>query len=297
MPSSKPCPKPRPGGGRCRARTCPSCGVLWAGDTRRRILANVEHYDGDVTLVSITAPGVDGVPFWWRQPDGRSWVEVPCWRAWSIPWADRENRVADPTAAAHWNSTAAARWRRLHRAAASRARRRHGVLSLLGWSWEFQKRGLLHKHVILGVNTPRERAAAQTYAEALNELRHRHGFGFVDRGRKVAGQSARHLEVIPAGRAARYVAKYLSPLDGEGKPTLSETVTRAEVPPLVVYISRTLTGETGVTMRYLRWRRHAWVLGIDPDTGELVSSMAENATLGRPEALQRWLAREAALPS
>jgi hypothetical protein len=124
-------------------------------------------------------------------------------------------------------------------------------------------------------------------------MRGQHGFGFVDRGRKRRGEG-RCLEVIPAQRASRYVAKYLSPLDGDGKPTLSETVTRPDVPPLVAYVSRSLTGETGMTMRYLRWRRMAYVLklpAIVPSTGELVSSVIER---GQRDEIRRWLALERA---
>jgi len=40
--------------------------------------------------------------------------------------------------------------------------------------------------------------------------------------------------------------------------------------PHVAYVSTKLTLQTGVTMRYLRWCRHAHVLGIDPRTGEVL---------------------------
>lgn len=235
-PSS--CPTPRAGGHRCKKRRCPSCGVLWAGDTRKRLLVNLAAYGGDVALVTITAPGSD--------------------------------RLGNERAMYDWNRTAPARWRSLHRAARQRAVRQHGKLSMPAWSWEYQRRGALHKHVIVGVHTARERAAAGTYVQALHELRHQYDFGFVDRGRRHAG--TRSLEVIPAERAGRYVAKYLSPLGADGKPTLSDTVTRRDVvPPLVVYVSRELTAVTGVTMRYLRHVRYCWVLGIDPRTGEVLA--------------------------
>jgi hypothetical protein len=242
------CPKPRllPGGARtrCKSRRCVSCGVLWAGDTRVRILQNVEAYGGPVVLVTITGPGDDRLP---RGEDGRVLV------------GPREG----------WNRSAPDRWRKLHRAAAERARRKHGRFSLVAWSWEYQRRGVLHKHVILGVATARELAAAHTYVQALDELRHRHDFGFVDRGRKHKG--GRALEVVPAVRAGRYVAKYLAKRQ-DGRIVLSETVLAVDVPPLVVYVARTLTTRTGVTMRSLRWRRHVQVLGFDPKTGETAAS-------------------------
>jgi hypothetical protein len=219
--------------------------VLWAGDTRVRILQNTEAYGGDVVLVTITAPGDDRLP---RDCDG------------NVLQVAREA----------WNRSAPDRWRRLHRAAAERARRRHGRFSLVAWSWEYQRRGALHKHLILGVATARELAAAHTYVQALDELRHRHDFGFVDRGRKHRG--GRSLEVIPAVRAGRYVAKYLAKRQ-DGRIVLSATVLAADVPPLVVYVARELTGRTGVTMRSLRWRRHVHVMGYDPRTGETAQSV------------------------
>jgi hypothetical protein len=178
-----------------------------------------------------------------------------------------------------WNATAARRWTRMHRLASQRAKRRHGAFTIIGWVWEFQRRGALHKHVVLGQETARERAAAHTYALAMEELRQGHGFGFIDGGRRDWRRAG--LKVIPADRAARYLAKYVSPLDRRsGKPTLSETVMRPDVPALVVYVSRELTTATGVTMRFLRRVRLCWVLGIDPVTGELVNAIA----LAAPDA-------------
>jgi hypothetical protein len=274
------CPHPRPGGGRCRSRRCSSCGLLWAGDTRRKLLANVEHYAADVALVTITAPGTEGVPYWARsQTSGGAirWVDVPDWRAHRIRWLDPTDRTkgAHPTDAYRWNRSAPGRWRDLHRAARQRALRDGHRVTLLARTWEYQRRGLLHVHAPLGVGTAAELAGAHAYVDALAALAPRYGFGFVDRGRRRSGRHGRALEIIPAARAARYVAKYLSPLDDEGKPTLSETVTKPDVPAQVAYVSRTLTQATGVTMRYLRWRRLAWVLRVDPDTGETLDSMLE----------------------
>lgn len=194
-------------------------------------MANVTAYGGSVALVTITAPGRDVLGH-----DGDGLVhDLAAWR---------------------WNGTAASRWREMHRAAAQIARRRHGVLSVLAWSWEYQRRGVLHKHVVVGVHTARELGAAHTYVQALHELRDRYGFGYVDRGRRHGGK--RSLEVVPPTRAARYLAKYLAPIDREtGKLVLSETVLRPDVPPLVVYVSRALTVRTNCTMRELR--RVRWV--------------------------------------
>lgn len=220
--------------------------MLWAGDTRKRLLVNVEAYGGDVVLVSVTAPGRDVLP----------------WDGDRIECGARER----------WNRRAPDNWRKLHRAAAQRAKRKHGTLTLLAWSWEYQRRGALHKHVILGVKTAAELAAAHEYVQALDELRHVHGFGYVDRGRKKKG-GGRALEVVPAIRAARYVAKYLAKRGDDGALVISETVTSQDVPPLVVYVARAMTTQTGITMRYLRRWRLVHVLGHDPATGETATSI------------------------
>jgi hypothetical protein len=217
---------------------------LWAGDTRRKLLANVSAYAGAVSIITITAPGSD-----------------------VLPWDDSGRRIR--AAERHgWNRSAPGRWRALHRAASQIARRRAGKFSMLARTWEYQARGALHVHVVAGVDTAAEMSGANIYAQALTDLAPRYGFGYVDRGKSTNG--VRHLELIPAARAARYVAKYLSPLSADGKPTLSETVTRPDVPAHVAYVSTKLTLRTGVTMRYLRWCRHAHFLGIDPRTGEVL---------------------------
>ena len=219
-------------------------------------------YGGPVALVTITAPGAD-VLRWDRRPGpgGR--------------------RRVHPFSAAIWNRWAPANWRRLHRAAAQRARRRHGKLTLLGWSWEFQRRGVLHKHVILGVGSAVELAAAHTYVQALDELRHAHRFGFVDRGRKRRG--TRSLEVVPALRAARYVAKYLAKRGDGDELVLSETVHHRDVPPLVVYVARAMTARTGITMRHLRHVRLAYVLAprLDLDQAEALDLLGQGVKLWR----------------
>jgi hypothetical protein len=204
-----------------------------------KLLSNVTVYGGDVALVTITAPGAD------RLPDRRAMVD--------------------------WNLAAPPRWRRLHSAARSAAIREGLPVTIVARTWEYQKRGALHVHVIVGVATALELAGAHAYANHLARLRGLHDFGFVDRGRRTG--SRRALEVVPAERAARYMAKYLAPIRG-GKLTLSETAQRRDVPPHVLHISRVLTAKTGVTMRSIRWRRRCFMARVDPATGETWASMA-----------------------
>lgn len=237
--AAPPCPKPARGGIRCKSRKCPGCGVLWAGDTRRKLLVNVESYGGPVAMITATAPGRDQLP--------------------------------DMEATARWNSTAASRWRAWHRTARAQAERGTGTKpTMLAWSWEYQRRGALHKHVLLGMKSAPERRAAHAYALALEATGWIYGFGFVSDSGRGGGWRQRGLKSLPCETAGRYVAKYLTPLGDDGKPAISETARRPDVPPLVVYVAAALTAQTGCTMRWLRWVRHAWVLGVDPWTGEVV---------------------------
>lgn len=229
--------------------------MLWAGDQRTKLLANVEAYGGSVAMITATAPG--------RELLGHG----------------DDGQVLDVDRL-RWNGQAPANWRTLHRAAAQVARRRHGVLSMLARTWEYQQRGVLHVHVVLGTQTAAERAAAHTYAITLDRLRSAHRFGFVsDAGRGGGKWRARGLETVPSSRAARYVAKYLSPLDAHGKPTLSETVLQPDVPRQVAYVSTRLTARTGVTMRNLRLRRRVYVLSRNGDAQTIIELLAAHPTL------------------
>lgn len=238
------CPRPRqvrcPDGrwraARCKRRDCPSCGLLWAGDCRVKLLANIREYAGDVAIVTVTAPGRDVLPY------------------------GNDGQAVERAAARRWNRQARHEWRKLHRKASQRAARhahRHGGRwSVVARSWEFQRRGVLHVHVVVPMGTALERLASHVYVDALEELRHRHGFGFVDRGRakKRGGLWIRALEAIPQERAARYVAKYLGGWK-RGRLEISATVGHPDVPGHVIHVRRELTRKTGVTMRELRARR------------------------------------------
>ena len=157
----------------------------------------------------------------------------------------------------------------MHRAASQWTRRRYPKqLDVLGRVWEYQKRGALHVHVVVGLETPIKRHAALAYQQRLTEIAPGYGFGFVQQKMSSArGQNA-----------AAYVSSYF--IEGHGrKASIRETVTSIDVPPHVVHVSTTLTQATGVTMRSLRRARYMHVIAqqfergdlvVDLDTGELV---------------------------
>ncbi|HMJ97612.1 MAG TPA: hypothetical protein VK486_17320 [Thermoleophilaceae bacterium] len=239
---------------RCSSRSCPSCGVLWLGDTRIRVLAACQELAAAVALVSVTAPGVH-----------------------LLPWDPTTGRV-DADEARWWNESAPERWSSLHKRAADDARavgREHGVeWRLLVKAWEYQKRGVLHLHLIVPCGNSAERAASEAYVAALVLYGPQEGFGFVDRGKLPASgprRSARELCPVSPHRAAAYVASYVSS-SGAGKEGIAEVARKQGVPGAVVYVSNTLTRKSGVTMRSLRARRR--VLMQYDGCGETAQSWA-----------------------
>jgi hypothetical protein len=191
-----------------------------------RLGENLQAYGGPMWLGSLTAPGADA--------------------------------LATPELVTIWNEQATVNWRLLNAHTQKLVRRELGyAASLLAWIWEKQHRGALHKHFLLGVGTARERHAATRYLHYMDQLRAVYGFGFMDRGRRIAGQgSTRRLRDMTGLHAARYVAKYLMKRDQAGEHEVLELVKHRDVPPLIVYVSRKLTERTGVTMRWLREKRH-----------------------------------------
>lgn len=231
------CPTPRQGH-RCKRRTCPACGVLWAGDTRKKLFVNLIAYDGEAALVTVTAPSMP-------------WDRSACMHEQGTSCSGRQYgcRVV-PSMAWDWNETAPQRWRALHNVASQYVRRRMpGQLKILGLAWEYQKRGLLHRHVVVGTKTFAQRRAAELYVQRLKLLSAQWEFGFVDG--KITGRLARE--------SAAYLSSYF--ISGKGaKAAIRETVMRKDVPPMVVYVSRELTKFTGCTMRSLRHDRYLHAL-------------------------------------
>lgn len=256
-----PCPAPRvvvrfgaESHVRCGRRSCTSCGVLWLHDTRIRTLAGVQAHGAPVALVTVTAPGVA-----------------------VLPW-DETGRLVDAEAAKAWNDDAPANWSQLHRAAARPARalaREWGAeWRLLVKSWEYQKRGVLHLHLLVPVASRGEYLASERYVRELAHLAEAHGFGFVDRGKLQDGggrRSTRRLAPVDAHRAAAYVSGYLAST-GAGKGGVAEVARAQGVPGAVVYVAQALTSRSGVTMRSLRDRRRVAcrfpVDGTDADAWE-----------------------------
>jgi hypothetical protein len=193
-------------------------------------------------MFSVTAPGSDLYPF-----DPRFCSHSPSQRC-SGTFGCR----VDPKMAQAFNKAAGRWWSELHRAAKVRADRATGHKGkLLARVWEKQKRGLAHVHGVIGVESVVERAWAEAYVTALQEMAPRYGFGFVDGWHKIG------RKLWPGDQAGAYLSSYF--LGGRGKKSsITENVQAGDLPRLVVFISRNLTRRTGCTMRNLRNARRLW---------------------------------------
>jgi hypothetical protein len=196
---------------------------------KRLLLTNLLGYGGSCWLVTVTAPGAD-----------------------LLPWDERSKRVVQH-AAHEWNRSAQRRWSELHRRALQGTRRAGFDVRSLARVWQMQSRGVLHLHLVLGVNTPAEHAAARFYVAQLRARSREFGFGFVDAVDR-DGKSGRSRVMAPE-RAAGYLSRYL----GDSS-QLREAIALRERPRRLVWVSSGLTRSTSCTMRRLRRVRLLYVV-------------------------------------
>jgi hypothetical protein len=191
-------------------------------------------------MSAVTAPGVC---------NSLKWDEARCAHLGAHRHSGELGCKFEEWPAHQWNRTAPARWRAMHGEAYRRCKREGLTPWLLTRVWELQKRGLLHVHPVLAYSTASERRAADRYLEHLDDLRHRWGFGYVERKRLVREPSA----------AAAYLSSYF--VTGKRrKMSLQESVQSPEMPRSIIHVSTKLTQISGVTMRSLRLHRYRWVL-------------------------------------
>jgi hypothetical protein len=221
----------------------------------RKIRENLRAYGGLVSMCTLTAPGEAMGLVWDRESCTHS-ADVTCGRAHGC-------KVL-PAAAALWNEKSRGYWRELNRVCKLRADRAVKRLGheykggVLMYEWELQRRGVWHLHFVLGMETGVEQLWAFEYVTAMRELGPSKFFGFLDAKPLRSPQ--------PAEKAAAYLSKYLAKWNEDGSFEVTETV-KAAGRSLLNYVSRRLTGRSGVTMRVLRQVRIAWAWreGLLPD--------------------------------
>lgn len=191
-------------------------------------MTNLLAYGGKVWLLTVTAPGAD-----------------------VLPWSEDGRRVVQEEAADEWNRTAPGRWSELHRQASQATKRDGHSLSFLTREWQLQGRGVLHVHVVVGVETWAEKAAANVYVGHLRRLARQHGFGFIDAVDR-DGKSGKS-RVMEAHRAAGYLTKYLAESS-----QLMRAVEMRHRPGNLLWVSPRLSALTLCTRRRLRRARLLW---------------------------------------
>jgi hypothetical protein len=255
----------------CRKRDCAYCGPRWARDWARSMRINLEHYGGDVVLVTITAPGADRLP----------WDDEHCSHPHGGQHGGKRGCRVQQRAAREWSETASWRYQALRRAATAYAKY-HAPCApvMLERVWEPQKRGVPHLHLVYGAGSPGELAAVAELVTKLKAIVGDYDFGYVDargdttKGRRVVvrGQT---LKLMRGAEAARYLSAYLtgrsrykpSIRDNLRDPAMVALLETNRVSPKLgrrklslplIYMSTRLTRETRVTMRWLRKARHLY---------------------------------------
>lgn len=256
-----PCPNLDMQGRSCKRRDCPACGFRWARRWSRVFLLNLEHYAGDVAMITITAPGVEG---------GLPWDRGACLIRRPHRCTGPAGCVVEEFAGDEWSSDQTLRWKMLREAARAAVKRRLDIApSLIGRVWEPQKRGVAHLHIAVGCKTEEELEAALAFRDELERLAPEYRFGFVSQ--KVDPHAPKH--------AARYVAEYLTGRQAnarERKATIRENVSNPRMPRSLLWITPALTtvsdsarlagmrarlgvrNGTAVTMRTLRYVGWYW---------------------------------------
>lgn len=252
----------------CGSRYCAVCGKRWMQDQRIVAVAGAEHVVGDVGLVTITGPG------------DRYFDRLCRERGWKRRHAVRV-----------WNASARRRFRRLHQRASAAPRkwdRRMGSdWRVLYRVWEYQKRGVLHVHIVVPMGSWGERCASRRYLRALCDLRDTYGFGYVlggDASEEAGSRRYPTLARVPRDRAARYVAKYVS-ATGAGKESMQHTARRTASRGSVLFVSPWLTRQSGVTNTTLRNRRRIWARypwARDSAAGWRAARLVDAVQRGRP---------------
>jgi hypothetical protein len=229
----------------CKRRTCPKYARLWALDWRIVLLENLIAYGGKATMLTITPPGADRLP----------WDRSKCSHGRHVPCSGSHGCVIEAGARQRWNRSFQQRLSRLYESAQAATKREVGIRAfVLAHGKEAQKRGATHAHFIVGCESALELRAMKAFRRHLERLatQRRYEFGHVN---------GKFVKPKPAREAAAYLSSYF--VAGRGhKAPLTQAVTNSELPRMVLYVSRRLTAVTRTTMRNKRRQRHLWACSV-----------------------------------
>lgn len=236
------CGRSRYGSTPCKRRTCPSYADTWARDWRIVMLENLIAYGGRAVMYTLTPPGAEVLP----------WDRTRCSHPLHAKCDGRRGCVVEESARRLWNGSCQRRLSRLYETVQQAVKREVGVrANVLAIGKEAQRRGPVHVHYVLGVETALELRAGKAFRRHLERLsqKPRYSFGHVN---------GKFVKPKPAREAAAYLSSYF--LGGRGhKAQLREAVLNPELPRLPLHVSRRLTAVTRTTMRNKRRQRHLHV--------------------------------------
>lgn len=243
-------------GGTCKRRTCPAYAPRYLRDQAERLKAGLAVWEAETTIATLTAPGADVLP----------WDPTLCKIEGPHRHSGPDGCAVDQWAAAAWNRTVTRRLSSLNHAARERVRRAKLLAPDILASVLETKRGVFHAHVILGYE-PCQRQGLELFLDVLDELRGEYEFG-TSRG---GGFDRGRPGFFTGPHAGLYSSKYLRPDSAKGSfvPVLRKIEELSERDPNTgrmrdqvrpVFVSPKLTRRSGVTMRFLRWARYAFVM-------------------------------------
>lgn len=222
----------------CKRRTCPSYAERWAYDWRIVMLENLIAYGGKAVMYTLTPPGKNVLP----------WDLSLCAHLPGVKCDGRLGCVVEAGARRAWNETCPRRPSRLYETVQAAVVRDVGVrANVLAIGKEAQRRGPVHVHYILGMETRSERAAGESFVRHMERLsqKRRYLFGHLN---------GKFKKPKPAREAAAYLSSYFAG-GRRHKMELREAVLNPELPRLPLYVSRRLTAVTKTTMRNKRRQR------------------------------------------
>lgn len=145
----------------CKRRVCPRYAPLWAYDWRIVLLENLIAYPGKAVLYTLTPPGADVLP----------WDRSRCAHPASGTCSGERGCVIEEEARKAWNASCQKRASRLYETVQAAVKREVGIrANVLTIAKEAQKRGAVHFHYALGVETRPELRAAKAFRRHLERL-------------------------------------------------------------------------------------------------------------------------------
>lgn len=216
----------------CGKRSCAICAVRRRKDWRWVFQQNLASLgDSRILMCTVTAPGSDVLPF-----DSRL-----CKVKGNHVCSGKIGCRVNPLVVEDWRCDMERRWSKFTDAARIRTKRAVGGSGnlMLAGAWELQARGVPHVHIVVPDGT-----RGRFFVDSLKVLAPGYGFGFVD-----SLLEPRHPLV-----AAAYLAKYMT------KYGQDEEKVSVLLPAREFFVSRSLSQETGATIRTCMAVRRLWAV-------------------------------------